>query len=55
MLGFFTAITGIVTYEAMEKALPGSVPEKALDLNIKAFEKGYNFGLELQKKQKDPQ
>jgi len=55
MLGFFTAITGIVTYEAMEKALPGSVPQKALDLNLKAFEHGYNFGLELLKKQKDPQ
>ncbi len=55
MLGFFTAITGIVTYEAMEKALPGSVPEKALDLNIKAFKHGYNFGLELLKKQKDSQ
>ena len=44
MLGFFTAVTNIVSYEAMKKALPGSVPEKALDLNIKAFEKGYEYG-----------
>jgi len=44
MLGFFTAVTNIVSYEAMKKALPESVPEKALDLNIKAFEKGYEYG-----------
>jgi 2-oxoglutarate ferredoxin oxidoreductase subunit gamma len=44
MLGFFTAITKIVSYEAMKKALPGTVPEKALELNLKAFEKGYQFG-----------
>jgi 2-oxoglutarate ferredoxin oxidoreductase subunit gamma len=44
MLGFLTAITGVVSYDAMKKALPGSVPEKALDLNIKAFEKGYEYG-----------
>jgi len=44
MLGFFTAVTNIVNYEAMKKTLPGTVPEKALDLNIKAFEKGYEYG-----------
>lgn len=55
ILGFFTAVTDIVSYEAMKKAIPDSVPEKAIDLNIKAFEHGYNFGLELLKKQKDPQ
>jgi 2-oxoglutarate ferredoxin oxidoreductase subunit gamma len=44
MLGFFTAVTDIVSYEAMKKALPGSVPEKALELNLKAFEKGYEYG-----------
>jgi 2-oxoglutarate ferredoxin oxidoreductase subunit gamma len=44
MLGFFTAITKIVSYEAMNKAIPVSVPEKAIDLNIKAFEKGFTYG-----------
>ena len=44
MLGFFTAVTDIVSYEAMKKAIPESVPKKALDLNIKAFEKGYEYG-----------
>lgn len=46
MLGFFTAITEIVSYEGMKKAIPGSVPDKALDLNLQAFEKGYNHGKE---------
>ena len=47
MLGFFTAITKLVTYESMKKALPGLVPEKALPLNLKAFERGYTYGNEL--------
>ena len=55
MLGFFTAVTDVVSYDAMKKAIPDSVPEKAIDLNMKAFERGYNYGLELLNKQKDPQ
>jgi 2-oxoglutarate ferredoxin oxidoreductase subunit gamma len=50
MLGFFTAVTKIVTYESMQKALPESVPEKAVELNMKAFEQGYQYGLEITKK-----
>ncbi len=44
MLGFFTAVTDVVGYEAMKKAIPGSVPDRALALNIRAFEKGYAYG-----------
>jgi len=47
MLGFFTAITKVVTPEAMKKALPGLVPKRFLDINIRAFEGGYQFGLDL--------
>jgi 2-oxoglutarate ferredoxin oxidoreductase subunit gamma len=47
MLGFFSAITGIVSAEAMKKALPGLVPGRFLDLNIKAFDKGYDYGKEV--------
>ncbi|UCF69912.1 MAG: 2-oxoacid:acceptor oxidoreductase family protein [candidate division WOR-3 bacterium] len=47
MLGFFTAITNLVTYDSMKKALPGLVPEKALQLNLKAFDRGYTYGKEL--------
>ena len=53
MLGFFTAITKVVTPEAMKKALPGLVPKRFLELNVRAFEKGYSYGLEslIQEKQ----
>ena len=47
MLGFFTAVTKVVSAEAMKKALPGLVPGRFLALNVKAFEKGYDFGTEL--------
>ena len=52
MMGFFTAITKIVSPEAMKKALPGLVPDRFLDLNIKAFDKGYDYGQEVLKKEK---
>jgi 2-oxoglutarate ferredoxin oxidoreductase subunit gamma len=44
MLGFFTAITQIASPDAMKKALPGLVPGRFLDLNIMAFDKGYDYG-----------
>ncbi|MFW6159658.1 MAG: 2-oxoacid:acceptor oxidoreductase family protein [Acidobacteriota bacterium] len=47
MLGFFTAITKVVTPDSMKKALPGLVPGRFLDLNIKAFDKGYQYGLQV--------
>jgi 2-oxoglutarate ferredoxin oxidoreductase subunit gamma len=52
MLGFFTAVTGIVSPEAMKKALPGLVPDRFLDLNIRAFDKGYDYGVEVLKEEK---
>jgi len=47
MLGFFTAVTKIVTADAMKKALPGLVPDRFLDLNKRAFDKGYEYGLRI--------
>jgi 2-oxoglutarate ferredoxin oxidoreductase subunit gamma len=47
MLGFFTAITKVVTPEAMKNALPGLVPKRFLEINIRAFGGGYQFGLDL--------
>jgi 2-oxoglutarate ferredoxin oxidoreductase subunit gamma len=52
MLGFFTAITKVVTPEAMKKALPGLVPKRFLELNIRAFERGYSYGLEVLSQEK---
>ena len=46
-LGFFAAVTGIVTADAMKKALPGLVPDRFLKINIKAFDRGYAHGLEV--------
>uniref|UniRef100_A0A7V0Z781 Pyruvate ferredoxin oxidoreductase n=1 Tax=candidate division WOR-3 bacterium TaxID=2052148 RepID=A0A7V0Z781_UNCW3 len=47
MLGFFTAVTNVVSCQAMKDAIPGSVPDKALPLNLKAFEEGYQYGKKL--------
>lgn len=45
MAGFFTAVTGIVSKEAMRKAVETSVPKGTESLNLMAFEKGYEWGL----------
>jgi 2-oxoglutarate ferredoxin oxidoreductase subunit gamma len=47
MVGFFAAITGITSYEATRKAVESSVPPGTEELNLKAFETGYNFGKDL--------
>ena len=52
MLGFFTAITKVVSPEAMKKALPGLVPDRFIDLNMKGFDKGYNYGIKQLEKSK---
>jgi 2-oxoglutarate ferredoxin oxidoreductase subunit gamma len=54
MLGFFAAVTKIVTPEAIKKALPGLVPSRYLETNIKAFDRGYNYGLEVLEKETQP-
>ena len=44
MMGFFTAITKVVSRGAMEKAIETSVKSKTVPLNMNAFAKGYEFG-----------
>jgi 2-oxoglutarate ferredoxin oxidoreductase subunit gamma len=44
MMGFFTAITEVVSRGAMEKAIETSVKSKTVPLNMNAFAKGYEFG-----------
>lgn len=44
MLGFFTAVSKTVSYEAMKNAILSSVPKGTEELNENAFEKGYNYG-----------
>ncbi|MCD4650846.1 MAG: 2-oxoacid:acceptor oxidoreductase family protein [Candidatus Cloacimonetes bacterium] len=43
ILGFATAQTGFATVQAMKSSIEETVPEKFLDLNIKAFDIGYNY------------
>jgi 2-oxoglutarate ferredoxin oxidoreductase subunit beta len=49
ILGFWTAITGIVSKEAMRQAIIESVPPKTINLNIEVFETGYEHGLAIKK------
>ena len=46
MTGFFTSVTGLISQEAMRKAVETSVPKGTEELNIKAFTKGYEYGIE---------
>lgn len=46
MLGFFTAVTGVINDEAMRKSVATSVPKGTEDLNLRAFERGFKHGLE---------
>ncbi len=46
MLGFFTAVTDIVSIDAMRKSILASVPKGTEELNMKAIERGYAYGLE---------
>jgi 2-oxoglutarate ferredoxin oxidoreductase subunit gamma len=44
MVGFFAAVTHLLQPEAVRKALADSVPESFRELNLKAFEKGLEYG-----------
>jgi 2-oxoglutarate ferredoxin oxidoreductase subunit gamma len=46
MLGFWTAILGVVSREAMRQSVAESVPPKTVDVNMTAFDIGYERGLE---------
>ena len=54
MLGFFTAMSDVVSVEAMRKAIPGSVPDRFLEKNMDAFNIGYDFGMALKGAKKEP-
>lgn len=48
-LGIITELTGIVTKEAIEKAVLARVPEKFMELNKKALHIGFEKGKELKR------
>jgi 2-oxoglutarate ferredoxin oxidoreductase subunit gamma len=47
MLGFFAALSEVVSPDALKKAVLGSVPPKTRENNEKAFERGREYGLEI--------
>lgn len=47
VVGFFAAKWHGLAKEHYRKAIAASVPEKAVELNLKAFEAGYEFGLRV--------
>jgi len=44
ILGFWAAIVGVVSREAMRHSVAESVPAKTMELNLKAFDAGYEDG-----------
>ena len=44
MVGFFAAVTRLLEAEAVRKAIADSVPSSFRELNLKAFDKGYEYG-----------
>ncbi len=47
MLGAVGALGGVVAYKSLKQAVLSSIPPGTEDLNITAFDKGYQFGREL--------
>lgn len=44
MLGFFTAVAGAISTEAARQTVTESVPKGTEELNLAAFNKGYDYG-----------
>ena len=49
MVGFFTAVSKLISADAVRSAVKDSVPRGTEQLNLNAFDKGFNHGLELLK------
>ncbi len=49
MLGALTALGDVVSYQSMKESVLSSIPAGTEDLNMTAFDKGYEYGRELLK------
>ena len=47
MVGFFASITKLIGVDAMRKAVEDSVPPGTTDLNLRAFDRGFEWGEKL--------
>jgi 2-oxoglutarate ferredoxin oxidoreductase subunit gamma len=45
MVGFFAAVTGLLDPDALRQAVADSVPPATRELNLRAFDKGFDYGL----------
>jgi 2-oxoglutarate ferredoxin oxidoreductase subunit gamma len=50
MVGFLTAVTNLIGADAVRKAVMDSIPKGTEKLNLQAFNRGYDYGLETLKK-----
>jgi 2-oxoglutarate ferredoxin oxidoreductase subunit gamma len=48
MVGFFAAVTHLLEPDAVRKAVSDSVPASFRELNLKAFERGFEYGTTAQ-------
>ncbi len=55
MVGFFGAVTGLLQAVALRNAVGDSVPPSFRELNLKAFDKGFEFGQSLLERTVEPQ
>lgn len=53
MVGFYAAVAKMASKEAIESAVLDSVPRGTEDLNKRALMRGYDYGLELLKQEKE--
>ena len=44
MVGFFTSVTKLLTADAVRQAVADSVPASFRELNLQAFERGFEYG-----------
>lgn len=54
MLGFMAAVAKLLTKDAFREAIKASVPKAAIDLNLRAFETGFEHGAAAQIVSPDP-
>ena len=47
MVGFFAGVTRLCSFDAFRSATLDSVPKGTEDMNLKALQKGYDFGINL--------
>ncbi|MHA1648920.1 MAG: 2-oxoacid:acceptor oxidoreductase family protein, partial [Candidatus Helarchaeota archaeon] len=47
MFGAFTALTGLLDKEAALNGVKDFVPRKVIDINVRAFNTGYEYALKL--------